>query len=119
MTMETVTGAATAGAQRAGEFFRNGAAKAEELGKEGYNTAKEYAKKGFKSLKDFGVKAGEKLKPLADDTVALGKDAVKYAKANPGKTALIVAGALTLVAGVTAFIHTITHKTPEKTTEKA
>ena len=41
MTMETVTGAAEAGAQRAGEFFRNGAAKAEELGKEGYNTAKE------------------------------------------------------------------------------
>ena len=79
MTMETVTGAATAGAQRAGEFFRNGAEKAKEFGKEGYNTAKEYAKKGFESLKDFGVKAGEKLKPLADDTVALGKDAVKYA----------------------------------------
>ncbi len=119
MNFDSIKGTAATGAEKAKEFINKGAAKAEELGKEGYNTAKEYGKKGFEALKDFGVKAGEKLKPLAQDTIALGKDAVKYAKANPGKTALIAAGAMALIAGVTAFIHTITHKTPEKTTEKA
>lgn len=111
MTMETVTGAAR-------EFIRKGAAKAEELGKEGYNTAKEYAQKGFDNIKDFGVKAGEKLKPLADDTVTIGKNAVKYAKANPVKAGLIVAGAVGLIAGVAKLVSVLTHKAPEKTAEK-
>ncbi len=119
MNFDAIKGTAAAGAERAKEFINKGAEKAEELGKEGYKTAKEYGAKGFEALKDFGVKAGEKLKPLAQDTIALGKDAVKYAKAHPGKTALIAAGTLAVVAGITAFIHTITHKAPEKTAEKA
>lgn len=119
MTIEAVTGAAAAGAERVDEFINKGAAKAEELGKEGHNAAKAYAKKGFEALKEFGVKAGEKLKPLAHDTVAFGKETYKFVKANPGKTALIGVAAIALFTGVSKLFSAIFNKAPEKTTEKA
>lgn len=119
MTIDAVTGAAAAGAERVDEFINKDAAKAEELGKEGYNAAKAYAKKGFETLKEFGVKAGEKLKPLAKDTIELGKEAVKFVKANPGKTAMIATAGFAIGAAFTKILISIFNKAPEKTTEKA
>lgn len=115
MTLDSIKGAAMAGAEKAQEYAKQGAEKAAELGKEGYNTAKEYGKKGFEAIKDFGVKAGEKLKPLAQDTVAIGKKAASYVKANPGKTAAIAGAAIALAVGVGKLVSMFTHKAPEKT----
>ena len=111
MTIDAVTGAATAGAEKAQEFINKGT--------EGTEGAKELGKKGFEALKEFGVKAGEKLKPLAKDTVAFGKETYKFVKANPGKTALIGVAAIALFTGVSKLFSAIFNKAPEKTTEKA
>ena len=108
MTIDAVTGAAAAGAEKAQEFINKGTEEAKELGK-----------KGFEALKEFGVKAGEKLKPLAKDTVAFGKETYKFVKANPGKTALIGVAAIALFTGVSKLFSAIFNKAPEKTTEKA
>lgn len=108
MTIDAVTGTATAGAEKAQEFINKGTEEAKELGK-----------KGFEALKEFGVKAGEKLKPLAKDTVAFGKETYKFVKANPGKTALIGVAAIALFTGVSKLFSAIFNKAPEKTTEKA
>ena len=116
MTLDSLKGAAAAGAKQIKDFAKNGAEKAQKLGKAGYNTAKEYGKKGVDALKD--LKIGEKLKPLAKDTIEFGKETAKFVKANPGKTAIIATAGFVIGAVYTKILMSIFHKTPEKTQSK-